>query len=545
MAPSPAVEGIGERLRARLLATFCVVLIPVGLGSAFVQRLVVPGFEMAFLQILAAVAVFAAIYVLARSRHHCIAARLGAVVPVAMATAIGLSAPEDRIWYAFMVLGVLFAGMFATTRFAVLVAVAGAASIAVVSRLQPAFSDPGLWVPALFFFVGFSALLIVALRMRDRIDDARRRALADAQAVAARAQRFEAVAQLSAGLAHDFNNVLSALYGLIDELSDGGPAPREAVEDLRAVARKASDLTRKVADFGRRMEPRRDPLDLGRVVEAAMPLLDRLCRSDGVAVVYRGPDGPEPWIRGEAMLVEQILLNLVTNARDASRSGQTIRISVAAEGDEAVLRVADEGKGIEAAVLRRIFEPFFSTRGRGDGSGLGLAIVRRFTEQLGGTVRVDSRVGSGTTFEVRLPRIEPPRSEEHPVASSRPGAANEGRRILVVDDEPLVARAVARMAGQLGHPVDLETSAVGALARIEADPDAYAVLVTDVSMPEMGGGRLADRARALAPHLRVLFVSGQPEDTLVDLGVAPSPLNFLAKPFTEEQLAAKLRALSD
>lgn len=541
VSPSPAVEGVADRMRARMLAAFCLVLLPVGLLSAFVQWLVVPDFDLAFVEIAVAVAVMSVAYGLARTRYWYVAAHVAAVIPVVMSIAVGWTTPHDRIWYAFMILGVMFGGVFVSARYAAVLTALGTGGILLVSRVQPAFSDPALWIPALFFFVGFSLLFVIAVGYRDRIEAARRRVLMDAQAVMARAQRLETVAQLSAGLAHDFNNLLSALYGIVDELEHGDGVSSEALADLKSLAKRASDLTRKIAAIGRREVTRTVPVDLGAALVEIEPILERICLGEGVRLVFERRVPAGPWVLGDVALVEQIVFNLVANARNASRAGQDVRVTVDVEADEAVVRVADHGVGIAERDLQRIFEPFVSLGSAKEGSGLGLAVVRRFTEELGGTVRVRSAPGEGAVFEVRLPVVDPPAAEAGPAGD--PAEAQRPRGLLVVDDEPIIARSVGRMVEQLGFEAAVETTPQAALEKVTADPQRYAVLVTDVSMPGMSGGVLAERVKAVAPHVRVLFVSGQPEDTLAELGVAASPLNFLAKPFTKEQLAAKIRVL--
>ena len=542
VAPSPHLVSPTARLQARLLAAFTLVLVPVGALSALIQWLVVPGFDVAVVEVLAAVGVMFGAYALARSRHARVGAVLASVVPTPMSVAVGLTTPHDRIWYAFSVLGVLFAGMFVSTRFAALLVAAGAAGIVLVSRLQPAFADPALWVPALFFHVGTSALLIVALRYRDAIADARRRALLDAQAVVAFARRRELVAELSAGLAHDFNNVLAALYGVLDEIEQASPTAPRCIEGLREMTRRVSEMTRRVAALGRPAAGTRGPIDLRAVTNSIAPLLERVCASEDVALAVDLPTETGPWIAGDAALVEHILFNLVTNARDASPAGATVSVSVSQEGDEAVLRVTDRGPGIAPADRVRIFEPFYSTKGEERGSGLGLSVVRRFSQELGGRVEVESRAGVCTTFEVRLPRIEAPRGATAlPIdAGTTPGRK---KRLLVVDDDPIVARGTARMLEQLGYEVCVVVGGTAALRRLEDPSEAFDGLVTDVSMPDLSGPTLSDRAKALRPSLRVLFVSGQPEDTLIEHGIVPSPINFLAKPFTREALGQAVRRL--
>jgi PAS domain S-box-containing protein len=358
------------------------------------------------------------------------------------------------------------------------------------------------------------------------------------------AQKLEALALLSGEIAHDFNNALTAIRGyaqlVLDQLDPDSPAGRDALELCRT-AEHATALPRQLLAFARRQSLRARELDLTASLHELRPLLEHVLGVEHRLVV---PEPAEPiWVRADPGQLEQALVNVTLNARDAMEgdSGElTVALGVA-EVDAAsareldvkpgrfgFVRVGDTGTGMDEETLARATEPFFTTKqGRG-GTGLGLPAVAGSVTQSGGALRIESRVGQGTTVEILLPVAEPPVRPATP-----PPRARRGDRVLVVDDEPQVLAVIARVLDEAGFTVTATTSSVEALDRIRADPASAELLVTDLRMPDLGGAELAREARRVDPELAVLFLSGFPEDLAAD-----EPVSLLPKPFSPEELVA-------
>ncbi|MEZ4320043.1 MAG: ATP-binding protein [Myxococcota bacterium] len=344
----------------------------------------------------------------------------------------------------------------------------------------------------------------------------------------ARARRLEAVGRLAGGVAHDFNNLLSVILGRMDLLRTH-PDP-EVAADAEAVvsaAERAAALTQQLLALGREDGQESAALDLGLAIQNARDLLDRLMRT-GVALEIDVGSGVS--VRIERSRLEQMLTNLCVNARDAILVKGTVSVRLAREVDGdgawAVLTVEDDGTGIPPETVERIFEPYFTTKREGRGTGLGLATVHGAVEEAGGTIRVRSEVGRGTTFEIRLPEVSgsPVRSDP-----PEPAALIEGVRVLLVDDDDDVRGTVALQLGLRGAVVRAVATADAALEAVRAEP--FDLLVTDVLMPEVSGTELAERVQA-ERAMPVLFISGH---TGGELGM--DDRSVLRKPFTSEALA--------
>ena len=368
-----------------------------------------------------------------------------------------------------------------------------------------------------------------------------------AEAQLRQAQKMEAIGQLTGGVAHDFNNLLMAVLGNLELLrkhANGDAKATRLIDGALQGARRGASLTQRLLAFARRQDLRVDAVDLGRLVRE---MTDLLKRSVGTGIVIETllPERLDP-VLADSNQLELALLNLVVNARDAMPDGGTIRISLAesnlstqdnelAPGRYGVLCVTDEGHGMDEETLEKAIEPFFSTKELGKGTGLGLSMIHGLALQLKGTLRLSSMPGKGTTAELWIPV-----SNEAPVAVEEPAVPEQdqqGRllRVLLVDDDFLIAMSSVDMLVDLGHEVVEAHSGREALAHLKEN-GRFDLLITDYSMPEMTGGELAKSARALLPDLPILIASGYAE--------LPDGIDFdiarLGKPYTQQQLAMEI-----
>lgn len=372
--------------------------------------------------------------------------------------------------------------------------------------------------------------------------------------------RLETVGRLAGGIAHDFNNLLGAILGAAEALRAAGrlgPAAAEELATIEDAARRGAALVSQLLAFARQQHLRPRVLDLNEAVRGIAPLLRRLL---GARVrLELALEEPGRRVRVDPGQLDQVLLNLAANAREAMPEGGTLRIAtghavVLREGEGqaglppgryAVLEVADTGDGIPPEALPRIFEPFFTSRPERGGTGLGLATVQGIVAQSGGHVGVVSRVGEGTTFRIHLPRYEGGEAAAEPAAPAPALAAPAGgpARILLVEDEAPLRRLAERVLQRAGHAVTAAESAEAALAALDGQAAPPALLVSDVAMPGTDGLTLARRLRARWPGLPVLLMSGYAEVTLGQ-DLEAEGIRLLPKPFTPpELLAAVAKAL--
>ena len=400
----------------------------------------------------------------------------------------------------------------------------------------------------------FTTMRDVTLRKRAE----RRKAELERQL--SRSQRLDSIGRLAAGIAHDFNNLLTVILASSEMMLDsaegeGDPEWREDATSIRAAAMRAATLTNQLLTFGRRQPLAPEVLDLGTVVCEVSDMLGRLLGETVELVIELQPGVGA--VRVDRAQVEQVVVNMSLNARDAMPEGGTLTLGVCErriprdasggvpEGHWVVLTVKDTGVGMDRDTQARVFDPFFSTKEVGEGTGLGLATVHGFVTQSGGHVMVDSLPGKGCHFDVLLPRIDgaPARMGR----ARRPAGTRREQqgRILVVEDEGRVRQIVRRILESAGYIVDEAPDGLQGLARIHEQPSAYDLLISDVIMPGLGGPALARRAHEVAPDLPVLFVSGYAGKELGALGNPEEEGLLLRKPFTaEELLDAALQALS-
>ena len=379
------------------------------------------------------------------------------------------------------------------------------------------------------------------------------------QAQLLQAQKLESIGRLAGGVAHDFNNVLGVIEGYSELLLKRLPpddALRRYPEQIGKAAARAAGLTQQLLAFSRRQILQPKLLDLHHVVRELDRMLRRLIGED---VDLRLDLSPGPLtVHADPTQLEQVILNLAVNARDAMPRGGRLTIATAAvdlgerevsgserPGPYVRLAVADTGVGMPAEVRARLFEPFFTTKEEGKGTGLGLATVHGIVEQSGGFLRVESEPGHGTAFRVFLPRHEgggvPPDDAPRP-----PSLLPRGSETLLVAEDEAMLRSILRECLEDGGYVVLEAGdGPEALRVAEGHPGSIDLLVTDVVMPGMSGRELAERLRASRPGLRVLFLSGYTDDAVVRHGVSSDEEAFLQKPFSVEDLAHRVREVLD
>ena len=372
------------------------------------------------------------------------------------------------------------------------------------------------------------------------------------------AHKMEAVGQLAGGIAHDFNNLLTAILGyaemIAEALGPGHPQRREAEQIARA-GRTAASLTRQLLAFSRRQVLQPAVLDLNGVVSNVDKMLRRLIGEHIDLNIKLAPGLPR--IRVDAGQLEQVLLNLAVNARDAMRDGgrltiETSRIDLTSANEYdlppgrcVMLSVKDTGCGMTAAVKAHLFEPFFTTKAPGKGTGLGLSTVYGIVTQSGGAIAVDTAPNKGTTFVVVFP--EAPVSEETATAAGAGPrvAVRRSETVLLVEDEEQV-RALASLALQrAGFKVIEAHHPEEALEAAARHQGPIHLILTDVVMPGMNGRVMVERLVTRHPDARILFMSGYSDDALAPMGVAPADVAFLNKPFTPKELAERVRAVLD
>jgi PAS domain S-box-containing protein len=376
----------------------------------------------------------------------------------------------------------------------------------------------------------------------------------------AQAQKMESVGLLAGGVAHDFNNALGVVLGYaemaLNRVDPTSPV-HEALSEIHNAAQRSAEITRQLLAFARQQPVSPEVLDLNTAVDGLLKMLGRLI-GEGVRLVWR-PDADLWPVSMDPAQFDQMLANLCINARDAVATGGTITIETGRvhysqedcahrpdrlPGDFTVLTVRDDGCGMDRVTRERIFEPFFTTKPLGEGTGLGLAMVYGTVRQNRGFIEVESGPGEGTVFRIHLPRHtgEAVAGIEAEVAVTPDGG---GRTVLVVEDDPLLLGLVRQMLGKLGYTVCAADSPAAALALAAHQDDDFAVLLTDVVLPEMDGRDLAERIRALRPSIRVVFMSGYAPGLLTDRGVLTPGAAFLQKPFPIDQLARRLRQTLD
>ena len=368
-------------------------------------------------------------------------------------------------------------------------------------------------------------------------------------------QKLEAVGRLAGGVAHDFNNMLTAISGYtafaLDQAEDGSTL-RSDLDEIRKATDRATQLTRQLLAFSRKQVLEPVFLDLNEVVEELNTMLRPLLGGSVLLATELDPSlGP---IEADPGQLNQVVMNLVVNARDAMPEGGTVTISTAnadvdGSGDGTIepgryvtLTVRDDGEGIDEQTLGQIFEPFFTTKASGKGTGLGLATVYGIVKQSGGYLEVESEVGVGSEFRIYLRRVDEERQPEVAAPTVRTATALAGPpTVLVVEDEEVVRSLVVQVLEGEGYRALVAADGEDALTL--AEHDHVDLLLTDLTMPKLGGRELAETLRVSNPGLKVVYMSGYAEGGILSDGVLPPATAFLSKPFTFAELADKVRGL--
>jgi len=372
------------------------------------------------------------------------------------------------------------------------------------------------------------------------------------------ANKMEAIGRLAGGVAHDFNNLLTVILGygelVLDQLPETGPS-RKAVTEMNKAATRATDLTRQLLAFSRRQAISPATLDLNGVIRGMESLLHRVIGEDVRLTTVLSSEPVQ--INADPGQLEQVLMNLAGNARDAMPRGGTLTITTgritgpadpaspeAAPANRITLAVADSGDGMDADTMAHIFEPFFTTKEQGKGTGLGLATVYGIVKQSEGTITVDSTIGTGTTFTITFPEVR-----GHPQAPVAPDPKRpvqaRGESVLVAEDDATVRTLSCSILRDLGYTVSEAATEEEALRLSGEHAGPLHLLLTDVVMPGIGGLELADAVQARHPEAEVLFVSGYSANAALRNRLANQTIDFLQKPFSPRTLAERVRSILD
>ncbi len=385
--------------------------------------------------------------------------------------------------------------------------------------------------------------------------------LAEAEDHLRQSQKMEAVGQLTGGIAHDFNNMLAVVLGSLELLtrrvgSDDARTQRQ-LNAASEAAKRAASLTQRLLAFSRQQPLRPETFDVNKLVSNMSELLRHSIGADiRLETVLAGG----VWkISADPNQLESVILNLCVNSRDAMPEGGHLTIEtqnayldkryVSSElgvpaGQYVLIAVTDSGTGMPAETVEKAFDPFFTTKEVGKGTGLGLSQVYGFVKQSGGHVKIYSEVGQGTTIKIYLPRSLDTETEAEPETDLELAEARRQETILIVDDEPAVRQFSVDALMELGYRVLEAGSAASALALFASHPEID-LLFTDIVMPDTNGRKLADQARQLLPNLKVLYTTGYTRNAVVHNGVLDAGVELIGKPFTLDDLAARVRELLD
>jgi two-component system, cell cycle sensor histidine kinase and response regulator CckA len=378
-----------------------------------------------------------------------------------------------------------------------------------------------------------------------------------AQEQLAQASKMEAIGRLAGGIAHDFNNLLTTILGYSEmiqsQLADEDPI-RSEIEEIHKAGERAASLTQQLLAFGRKQIIKPIVIDLNATVKEARKMLERLI-GENIPLVFDLASNLGR-IKADPHQIDQVLLNLAINSRDAMPRGGTLTITTAnielkdanhahleiSPGSYVALSVADTGAGMDEKIRARLFEPFFSTKEKGKGVGLGLAMVYGIAKQNGGAVSVDSEPGAGTVFCIYLPRIDDPLTAS--IQPPRVPSPVGNETVLLVEDNDMVRHLARRILARLGYTV-LEACNGNEAIRFSTKYPAIHLLLSDVIMPGMNGVDLYGRLQKTCPGIKAMFMSGYAEDVIMRQDVLPAGSEFIRKPFNMEDLAIRIRQVLD
>jgi PAS domain S-box-containing protein len=355
------------------------------------------------------------------------------------------------------------------------------------------------------------------------------------------AQKMEALGRLAGGVAHDFNNLLTVILSYCSILTKSLPPDSRSVRDVEQIdraAHRAAELTRQLLAFSRRQVLEPKPLELGATVRAMEGMIRRLIGEDIELRIITAADDEAVMV--DAGQVEQVVMNLVVNARDAMRGGGVLTLETSKTAGFTTLAIVDTGTGIDPQTQAHLFEPFFTTKDPGKGTGLGLSTVMGIVQQSGGRITVDSVLGHGSTFRVFLPAIAKPAAPV-PVAARTPTPTLGVERILVVEDEVEVRALICEVLSGAGYDVIDAGDGEHALEVAAKVRGEIHLLLTDVIMPKLSGRQLAARFLEVRPQTRVLYMSGYTDDKLGHHGVLDPDVELIQKPLTPEMLLRRVR----
>jgi PAS domain S-box-containing protein len=373
------------------------------------------------------------------------------------------------------------------------------------------------------------------------------------------AQKMESVGQLAGGVAHDFNNILTGISGYtelaLERLEAASPMREDLAEVLR-LSKRAAELTRQLLAFSRRQTLEPQVLNINAMIADAAKMLKRVLSEDIDLHFAPAPDLGN--VRADPMQIEQVLMNLAINARDAMPAGGKLTIETAnveldveytashisvVPGRYVMMAVSDTGHGMDAATQSRLFEPFFTTKDKSKGTGLGLATAYGIVKQHGGHIWVYSEPGKGATFKIYLPRVEEAASVVNPPVE--PSMTRGEETLLIVEDEPAVGAIAERALKARGYTVLIARSAEEAESLFSEHHARISLLLTDVVLPGINGPKLYERLRTRDPSLKVLYMSGHTDNATVHQGVLDADVAFMQKPFTLATIARKVRQVLD
>ncbi|NLH49529.1 MAG: response regulator [Myxococcales bacterium] len=373
------------------------------------------------------------------------------------------------------------------------------------------------------------------------------------------AQKLESIGRLAGGVAHDFNNILTGILGYADLLTDPDFDPktmRETAGEIRRAAERASNITQQLLAFSRRQMIKPQSVNLNTIIGDSTKMLKRLI-GEHIDLMIQ-PVTEECFVHLDVGQMEQVLVNLVVNARDAMPDGGMVMIRIdpvvltesdcedsqdRLPGSYARISITDTGVGMAEEELKHIFEPFFTTKEVGKGTGLGLSTVYGIIQQNNGFIEVESRLGIGTTFRIYLPRVSA--VEPMPVKQEVEVLPGGSETILVAEDEPMVRQLACRILERQGYRVLEAEDGKVALEVLEKYDGRLDLVLTDVIMPQMNGKQLIEKLSTLRKGFKILYMSGYTEDILGHHGVLDEKTHFIAKPFTIETLTYKVREVLD